>query len=205
MDKLIKQEVIKFYISQILFLLVSVGCVCVPLFLNSILVSGYRVLIGLLLFAAIIIFEIIFMITWFYGYNANLPAKFCLESMPQAFFEMDDNLNKGYFSEGETRKCKERYTNTLNWLNRFVIFSKLFLIINILSLLVIVITVVLKQITSKQLCFPNYYGISAFFLILQISSMYISCKFLFKTTRSWIDRLHGIHKIKEKGTNNKNV
>ena len=130
MDKLIKKEVIKLYVSQILLLLVSVGCACVPLISDSIGLTGYKALASLLLFASIIIFEIIFIITWFYGLHANLPAKFCLESMNQVFFEAEDNYNRGLFSEEETNQFKERFRNTLEWLTRIVRFSKLFVIID---------------------------------------------------------------------------
>ena len=198
MDKLIKKEVIKLYISQSLFLLISIFCACVPLFSDSVSLTGYKALAGLFIFAAIIIFEIIFLTTWFYGLNANLPAKFCLEAMPETLYEIDDNLNNGLFTEEETKKCKERFMNTMDWLNKMILFSKPFLIFDISSMLVIVFAIVLKQIAAKQLYFSNMYGISAFFIILQISSLYITCKFLFKSVRSWIERLHSIHETKGK-------
>ena len=193
MDKLIKNEVIKLYVSQILLLLISVCCACVPLFSDSIYISGYKALTGILIFAAIIVFEIIFLTTWFYGLHANLPAKLCLESMPRTLYEIDDNLNKGMFSEEETTKCKDRFMNTMDWLNKMVHFSKSFLFIDILSMFVIILMIIIKVLLSKQLYFSNMYGISAFFIIVQISSLYVKCKFLFKAVKSWIERLHGIH------------
>ena len=108
MDKLIKKEVIKLYISQSLFLLISIFCACVPLFYDSVSLTGYKTLAGLFIFAAIIIFEIIFLTTWFYGLHVKLPAKLCLEAMIPTLYEIDDNFNKGLFSEEETRKCKDR-------------------------------------------------------------------------------------------------
>ena len=198
MDKLIKKEVIELYVSQILLLLVSVGCVCVPLSSESIGLTGYKALASLLLFASIIVFEIIFITTWFYGLNANLPAKYCLESMNQIFFEAEDNFKHGLFSEEETNQFKERFRNTLEWLTRIVRFSKLFVIIDLFSMFLIALVIVLKQISLRQLYFSNMNGISAFFLILQISSLYITCKFFFKTVRSWIDRLHGIHEARDR-------
>ncbi len=205
MDKLIRKEVIKLYISQILFLLVSLGCACLPLFSDSLGLTGYKELAGLLFLVAIIVCEIIFITTWFYGLNAKLPAKFCLEAMPRTLYEIDDNLNKGYFSDEETEKCKERFMCTMDWLNKMVIFSKPFVIIDLYSMFLIVLVIVLKQISLKQLYFSNMYGIATFFLILQISSSYIICKFLFKTVRSWINRLHGIHETNGKNYENQNV
>ena len=205
MDKLIKKEVIKLYVSQILLLLVSIVCACVPLFSDSIGLNGYKALAGLLFLATIIVFEIIFITTWFYGINANLPAKICLESMPSTLYYIDKNLNKGLFSEEETKKCKERFMCTMDWLNKIVLFSKPFVIIDLFSMFLIVLVIVLKQISLKQLYFSNMYGISTFFLILQISSSYITCKFLFKTVRSWINRLHGIHETNGKNYENQNI
>ena len=193
MDKLIKKEVIKLFVSQLLLLLVSVGCTLIPLFSDSIGLIGYKALAGLLIFAVIIVFEIIFITTWFYGLNANLPAKFCLESMNQVLFEAEENFKRGLFSEEETNQFKERFSNTMEWLNKIVRFSKPFVIIDLISMFIIILVVVLKQISLKQLYFSNMYGISAFFLIMQISSLYITCKFFFKTVRSWMDRMHGIH------------
>ena len=193
MDKLIKKEVIKLYVSQILLLIVSVGCSCLPLFSDSIGLNCYKALAGLLLLAAIIVFEIIFISTWFYGLNANLPAKYCLESMNQVLFEAEDNFRRGQFTEEETNQFKERFRTTMEWLNKIIQFSKPFVFFDSFSMIIIVFVIVLKQVSLKQLYFSNMYGISAFFLILQISSLYIECKFLFKTVRSWIDRLHGIH------------
>ena len=193
MDKLIKKEVIKLYVSQIMLLLFSIFCSSVPLFSSSISFYGYKALAGLLIFAAVVVFEIIFIKTWFYRRNVILPAKYCLESLPGSMYEIDDNFNKGLFSEEETECCKERYRNTMDWLNKMVLFSTPFIIIDLLSLFLNVLVIVLKQLSLKKLYFSNMYGISAFFLLLQISTLYISCKFLFKSIKSWIERLHGIH------------
>ena len=198
MDKLIKKEVIKLYVSQILLLISSVFCSSVPLFSETLSFYNYNALIGILIFAAVIIFEIIFIRTWFYGRNANLPGKYCLESLPGTMYKIDANLNKGLFSEEETEKCKERYRNTLDWLSSMIIFSKPFLIIVLLSMLFIVLLIVVKMISIKQLYFSNMYGISIFFLVLQISSLYITCKFLLNAVESWINRLHRIHETKGK-------
>ena len=205
MDKLIKKEVIKLYISQSLFLLISIFCACVPLFFDSVSLTGYKALAGLFIFAAIIIFEIIFLTTWFYGLHVKLPAKLCLEAMIPTLYEIDDNFNKGLFSEEETRKCKDRYMNTMDWLNRMVLFSKPFIVLDIISMIIMIFVIVLKQIIIKELYFSSMYGISAFFIILQISSLYITCKFLFKSVRSWIDRLHGIHETNEGKVINENI
>lgn len=193
MDKLIKNEVIKLYVSQILLLIVSAFCSCVPLFSDTVSISGYKALAGLFIIAAIIVFEIIFITTWFYGLNAKLPSKFCLESMNQVLFEAEINFKCGLFSEEDTSQFKRRFRNIMEWLCKMDNFSKYFVIIDLLFMILIVLVIALKQISLKQLFFSNMYGISAFFLILQISSLYITCKFLFKTVVNWIDKLHGIH------------
>ena len=198
MDKLIRKEVIKLYVFQILLLISSVFCSSVPLFSETLSFYNYNALIGILIFATVIIFEIIFIKTWFYGHNANLPGKYCLESLPCTMYEIEDNLKKGLFSEEETEKCKERYRNTLDWLSIMINFSTPFLVIVLLSMFFIVLFIVVKMLSIKQLYFSNMYGISIFFLILQISSLYITCKFLLNTVESWINRLHRIHVTKGK-------
>ena len=50
MDKLIKKEVVKLYFSQGLFLLISIFCACVPLFSDSVSLTGYKALAGLFIF-----------------------------------------------------------------------------------------------------------------------------------------------------------
>ena len=81
MDKLVKKEVLTVYISQFALIAVALFCCLVPLFSDSLYLTGWKAISGLCILASIFVVNIFYMTTQFQGKKSILPGKIALECM----------------------------------------------------------------------------------------------------------------------------
>lgn len=192
MDKLIKKEVLTVFISQYLMIFVALFCCWVPLVSDSTYLNGWKAILGLCILASIFITNIFYMTSQFKGYLSVLPGKIAHECMNEMLYKMDENCNKGLFSKEETEKCKQRYNNTLKWLERFDSFAFPLMIIDCAVIGLAITGIFIFQIAKNQIVFPLLFGVAGFFIVMQTSCLFISSKFLWKSVFAWIERLRNI-------------
>ncbi len=192
MDKLVKKEVLTVYISQIALIAVSLFCCIVPLFSDSLYLTGWKAISGLCILASIFVVNIFYMTTQFQGKKSLLPGKIALECMGEIFFRIDENCNKGLFSKEDTDKCKQRYNNTLKWLGRFNSLAEPLMIIDCAVIGLSIIGIIILQIKKHQVLFCSLYGVSGFFIVMQTACLFISSRFLWNAVFAWIERLRNI-------------
>ena len=94
MDKLVKKEVLTVYISQFAMIIVALFCCLVPLFSDSLYLTGWKAISGLCILASVFVANIFYMTTQFQGKKSLLPGKIALECMGEMFFRIDENCNK---------------------------------------------------------------------------------------------------------------
>jgi len=192
MDKLVKKEVLTVYISQFAMIIVALFCCLVPLFSDSLYLTGWKAISGLCILASIFVINIVYMTTQFQGKKSLLPGKIALECMGEMFFRIDENCNKGLFSKEDTEKCKQRYNNTLKWLGRFNSFAVPLMIIDCTVIGLSIIGIIILQISKHQFLFCSLYGVAGFFIVMQTACLFISSRFLWKAVYAWIERLRNI-------------
>lgn len=192
MDKLVKKEVLTVYISQFAMIIVALFCCLVPLFSDSLYLSGWKAISGLCILASVFVANIFYMTTQFQGKKSLLPGKFALECMGEMFFRIDENCNKGLFSKEDTEKCKQRYNNTLKWLGRFNSLAEPLMIIDCAVIGLSIIGIIILQISKHQFLFCSLYGVAGFFIVMQTACLFISSRFLWNAVFAWIERLRNI-------------
>ncbi len=112
MDKLVKKEVLTVYISQFAMIIVALFCCLVPLFSDSLYLTGWKAISGLCILASVFVANIFYMTTQFQGKKSLLPGKNALECMGEMFFRIDENCNKGLFSKEDTENQKIKAPNS---------------------------------------------------------------------------------------------
>ena len=192
MDKLVKKEVLTVYISQFAMIIVALFCCLVPLFSDSLYLTGWKAISGLCILASVFVANIFYMTTQFQGKKSLLPGKFALECMGEMFFRVDENCNKGLFSKEDTEKCKQRYNNTLKWLGRFNSLAEPLMIIDCAVIGLSIIGIIILQISKHQFLFCSLYGVAGFFIVMQTACLFISSRFLWNAVFAWIERLRNI-------------
>lgn len=192
MDKLVKKEVLTVYISQFAMIVVALFCCIVPLFSESAYLIGWKAITGLCILASIFIANIVYITTQFKGYQSILPCKIALECLPEMIYRMDENYNKGLFSKEDTEKSKQRYSNTLKWLERFDSFAVPLMIIDCAVIGLSIIGIIILQIKRHEVLFCSFYGVAGFFIVMQTTCLFISSRFLWKAVFAWIERLRNI-------------
>ncbi len=192
MDKLVKKEVLTVYISQFAMIIVALFCCLVPLFSDSLYLTGWKAISGLCILASVFVANIFYMTTQFQGKKSLLPGKFALECMGEMFFRIDENCNKGLFSKEDTEKCKQRYNNTLKWLGRFNSLAEPLMIIDCAVIGLSIIGIIILQISKHQFLFCSLYGVAGFFIVMQTACLFISSRFLWNAVFAWIERLRNI-------------
>lgn len=192
MDKLVKKEVLTVYISQFAMIIVALFCCLVPLFSDSLYLTGWKAISGLCILASIFVINIVYMTTQFQGKKSLLPGKIALECMGEMFFRIDENCNKGLFSKEDTENCKHRYNNVLKWLGRFNSLAVPLMIIDCVVIGLSIIGIIILQISKHQILFCSLYGVAGFFIVMQTAYLFISSLFLWKTVLAWIERLRNI-------------
>lgn len=192
MDKLVKKEVLTVYISQFSMIIVALFCCLVPLFSDSLYLTGWKAISGLCILASVFVANIFYMTTQFQGKKSLLPGKFALECMGEMFFRIDENCNKGLFSKEDTEKCKQRYNNTLKWLGRFNSLAEPLMIIDCAIIGLSIIGIIILQISKHQFLFCSLYGVAGFFIVMQTACLFISSRFLWNAVFAWIERLRNI-------------
>ena len=163
MDKLVKKEVLTVYISQFAMIAVALFCCIVPLFSESAYLTGWKAISGLCILGSIFFVNIFYMTTQFKGNQSLLPCKIALECFPEMIYRMDENCNKGLFSKDETEKCKDRYNNTLKWLERFDSLAIPLIIFDCVAAGLSIIGIIILQISKHQVLFCSLYGVAGFF------------------------------------------
>ena len=192
MDKLVKKEVLTVYISQFALIAVALFCCLVPLFSDSLYLTGWKAISGLCILASVFVANIFYMTTQFQGKKSLLPGKFALECMGEMFFRIDENCNKGLFSKEDTEKCKQRYNNVLKWLERFDFLAIPLMIIDCAVIGLSIIGIIILQISKHQFLFCSLYGVAGFFIVMQTACLFISSRFLWNAVFAWIERLRNI-------------
>ena len=192
MDKLVKKEVLTVYISQFALIAVALFCCIVPLFSESPYLPGWKAITGLCILASIFVANIFYMTTQFKGYQSILPCKIALEFLPEMIYRMDENYNKGLFSKEDTEKCKQRYSNTLKWLERFAYLAVPLIIFDCTVIGLSIIGIIILQIKKHEVSFCSLYGVAGFFIVMQTTCLLISSRFLWKAVFAWIERLRNI-------------
>ena len=192
MDKLVKKEVLTVYISQFALIAVALFCCLVPLFSDSLYLTGWKAISGLCILASIFVANIFYMTTQFKGKKSLLPGKIALECMGEMFFRIDENCNKGLFSKEETENCNQRYNNVLKWLGRFDSLAVPLMIFDCVVIGLSIIGIIILQISKHQILFCSLYGVAGFFIVMQTAYLFISSLFLWKTVLAWIERLRNI-------------
>lgn len=140
MDKLVKKEVLTVYISQFALIIVALFCCLVPLFSDSLYLTGWKAISGLCILASIFVVNIFYMTTQFQGKKSILPGKIALECMGEMFFRIDEN-------------CKQRYNNVLKWLGRFNSLAVPLMIIDCAVIGLSIIGIVILQIKNMKFHF----------------------------------------------------
>ena len=171
MDKLVKKEVLTVYISQFTLIIVALFCCLVPLFSDSLYLTGWKAISGLCILASIFVVNIFYMTAQFQGKKSILPGKIALECMGEMFFRIDENCNKGLFSKEDTENCKQRYNNVLKWLGRF---NSLAVPLMIAVIGLSIIGIVILQIKKNEVSFCSLYGVAGFFIVMQTACLFIS-------------------------------
>src|SRR5574344_180480 len=110
MDKLIKKEGGTGYMSQFTLIIVAFFCCLLPLFSDSLYLTGWKAISGLCILASIFVVNIFYMTTQFQGKKILLPGKIALECMGEMFFRIDENCNKRLFSKEDR---SEEHTSEL--------------------------------------------------------------------------------------------
>ena len=192
MDKLVKKEVLTVYISQFAMIAVALFCCIVPLFSESPYLTGWKAITGLCILASVFIANIVYLTTQFKGYQSILPCKIALECFPKMIYRMDENCTKGLFSKDETEKCKQRYSNTLKWLERFYSLAIPLIIFDCVVVGLSIIGIIILQISKHQVLFCSLYRVAGFFIVMQTACLFISSRFLWKSVFAWIERLRNI-------------
>lgn len=192
MDKLVKKEVLTVYISQFALIAVVLFCCIVPLFSESPYLTGWKAISGLCILGSIFFVNIFYITTQFKGNQSLLPCKIALECFPEMIYRMDENCNKGLFSKDETEKCKDRYNNTLKWLERFDSLAIPLIIFDCVVVGLSIIGIIILQISKHQVLFCSLYGVAGFFIVMQTACLFISSRFLWKAVFAWIERLRNI-------------
>ena len=153
MDKLVKKEVLTVYISQFAMIAVALFCCLVPLFSDFLYLTDWKAISGLCILASIFVVNIFYMTTQFQGKKSLLPGKIALECMGEMFFRIDENCNKGLFSNEDTENCKQRYNNVLKWLGRFNSLAVPLMIIDCAVIGLSIIGIVILQIKNMKFHF----------------------------------------------------
>lgn len=192
MDKLVKKEVLTVYISQFALIAVALFCYIVPLFSESPYLPGWKAITGLCILASIFVANIFYMTTQFKRYQSILPCKIALEFLPEMIYRMDENYNKGLFSKEDTEKCKQRYSNTLKWLERFAYLAIPLIIFDCTVIGLSIIGIIILQIKKHEVSFCSLYGVAGFFIVMQTTCLFISSRFLWKAVFAWTERLRNI-------------
>ena len=189
MNKLIKTEVLTVYISQFLLLLVITFCNAIPLWSETIFITGGKSILGFLVVIVICFINIWFFFKKFWRFYARLPVKYMLESLLGLMYSIDLNCNKGKFTPEETEACKERLNDSMKWLNIYDRLALPLIIFDAVSVCASVFFIAIKLIKINTFCFSAYYGVSGFFVIIQSGCLFISSRFLFSSVQSWVNKM----------------
>ncbi|WP_027727697.1 hypothetical protein [Treponema sp. C6A8] len=190
MNKLIRTEVLTVYISQFLLLLVISFCNSVPLWSNTVLITEAKyILICFVILTLVYFINIWFLCKKFRCYFARLPFKYMHASWPGVHYSLDVNCKKGKFTQKETEACKERLNDSMNWLDMYDKLSSPLIITDIICIFASITFILIKQFKEKCFYFSTYYGVAVFFVLIQISCLYISSRFLFYAVKSWVNKM----------------
>ena len=189
MNKLIKAEVLTVYISQFLLLLVIPFCNAIPLWSETIFITGLKSITGFLVVIAIFLINIWFLFKKFWRFYARLPMKYMLESWPGLHYSIERNCNKGKFTPEETKACKERLNDSMEWLDLYDKLSIPLIISDTVSVFSSLVFIVIKLIKTNSFVFSTYYGVAGFFMIIQTGCLFISSRFLFSSVKSWVNKM----------------
>ena len=102
MDKLVKKEVLTVYFSQFALIAVVLFCCLVPLFSDSLYLTGWKAISGLCILASIFVVNIFYMTTQFQGKKSILPGK-----ISNKFQELGDEEDTSDFESDCTSVSKE--------------------------------------------------------------------------------------------------
>ncbi len=132
MEKLLKKETITFLIAEVFITLAAVFCIFVPLFSETLILTGRNAIIGYVFFGISLLSTIIL----YYSkqqYRLAIMCRYIHDSFNQWWFDFDNCREAGIVSAEETDKRKEKLNKVINWTFNFYSVTRIFIWFDILA------------------------------------------------------------------------
>lgn len=187
MDKIVKEEVITLYVSQVAMLLVCLVCTLLPLYMHPVMMTGGTAVIGLVLFCVVLALNISIvnekLADWFMQ-----PAMISYSAFRSVLDKMEHKARLGTLAQEDYDNWWNRGLSTFDWFARLSHYFP-FVLFDYFAVIVSFSVVVGTQIMNQRIVFCPFYGIAGFFVIVQLLGLFISVRFLRKSAESWGKRL----------------
>lgn len=185
MEKLLKKEALSFFISEIFITLAAVFCTIVPLFSETYVLIGRKAVVGYVLFCSSFLSTIIL----YYSkqrYRIAIMCRYIYDSYNQWLFDLDNSCKAGIITKEETKKRMEKLRCVTEWTFNFDSLARLFVWFDILAIIAMSAISVSKMYLEKSFFFSYMYGISTFFLFMQLIWFYIISKHIIVSVYTWL-------------------
>ena len=116
MDKTIKKDIIYFYIIEFACIIGAVICSLLPIFADSKQYSLGQSIGFYIFMLGLLVTNYLLMEKWFVGYNAVLPSRNLWDNFLHVWNKIEKNVDEGFFTEEESKNCKERLKKLLDYI-----------------------------------------------------------------------------------------
>ena len=147
-----------FLISEIVILAIGIFSATIPLIFGTHPIKGYNSIIGLVLLAFAIVFNLFFINNR--RLYVEVAAKFALDSMNQKFFDIDDRLNSKKITNEQAEELKEEVRNEIDESSLFSNYAHIIHLLNKIAIISIICAVILKSIFLRKPAFFWSYSIT---------------------------------------------
>ena len=166
-----------FLISELVILAIGIFSATTPLFLKFQPINGYTSIIGLVLLALAIVFNLFIIRKKLIIYS--ISARFALDSMHQKLFDIDDRLNSRKITKEQYEELREEVRTEIDESSLFSNYAHIIHLMNKIAIISIICAVILKSILLRKPTFFLSYSITitccflraVFFIFFQIKTM----------------------------------
>lgn len=147
-----------FLISAIVVLVIGIFSSVVPLIFETQPIKGYNSIIGLVLLALAIVFNLFFSRRIVIVYE--VAARFALDSMNPKLFDIDNRLNSRKLTYEQAEELKEEVRTELDESSLFSNYAHIIHLLNKIAIISIICAVILKSILLRKPAFFWSYTIT---------------------------------------------
>lgn len=147
-----------FLISELVILAIGIFSATTPLFLKVQPINGYTSIIGLVLLALAIVFNLFIIRKKLIIYS--ISARFALDSMHQKLFDIDDRLNSRKITKEQYEELREEVRTEIDESSLFSNYAHIIHLMNKIAIISIICAVILKSILLRKPTFFWSYSIT---------------------------------------------